>query len=141
MLPARQVRQKKKRLRGARIGSGSRAIGPGFGKSLGQPGADCFVQILFDAQIDFGTETGTGGRIRQLGRRKQRRRVALVLFQLLPDCVGPIAGFFHPLRARIDAEVMIPVIKCLVVEELMLRDDGAIEERDRIVGVESQGLA
>ncbi len=141
MLPAGQVRQKKKRLRGLGIGRGSRSIGPGFGKSLRQPGADCFVQIFFNTLIDFGSETGTGGHGSQPGRRQQRSHLALVLFQLLPDGVGAIAGFFTPLRVRVHAQVMIPVIERLMVEELMFRDDGAIEERDGIVGVQLQGLA
>ncbi len=104
------------------------------------------MQIFLDALIngtliDFGSEAGGGTHGGYLGGRKQRGHVALMLLQLFPNSVGAVASLFSPLRVRVHAQVMLPVIERLVVEELMLGYDGAIEERDRIVGVESQGLA
>ena len=64
-----------------------------------------------------------------------------MILQFCAQTVGRLAGFARPVRMRIDLQVAIPVIERLMVEELMLGDDGAIKERDRIVGVESQGLA
>jgi hypothetical protein len=132
VLLARQVRSKKKRLRGVRHR---------FGKSLGQPGAHCFVQIFLDTLVDFGTEAGAAGHGSHLGRRQQGRRVAAMLFQLFAHGVGPVAGFFTPLRARINSKVVLPVIERLSIKELMFRDNGAIKERNRIVGLQLQGLA
>src|ERR1700676_4703325 len=64
-----------------------------------------------------------------------------MLLYYFPNAIGVVAGFFFPLRGRIDAQVVLPVIERLLVKELMFGNNGAVKKSNGIVGSEPQSLA
>src|SRR5262249_36925104 len=66
---------------------------------------------------------------------------AVKLLQSISQIIEVASCFSGPVTVRIDSQIMLPILHSLGIEKQLLKSNGTVEKRYRVIGAASENLA